>query len=85
MLLSRRGWASRVVGATEGLRYRTPTHEEVMCIRERLETWSEWEYHQRAEDRIREELRDARSAALPTKAKVNPLGRRVARNQMRHA
>jgi hypothetical protein len=47
----------------------TPTEEEVRCIREQLEHWSEQQNRRRAEDRIREDLRDSRAVIVGTEKK----------------
>jgi hypothetical protein len=61
-LLIAEGWAV----ASEGTHERpfTPTDEELRCIREQLENWAEQKDRRRAEDHIREELRDARAVTI---------------------
>ena len=62
-LLIAEGWAV----ASEGIDERrpcTPTEEELRCIREQLENWTEQKDRRRAEDRIREELRDSRAVIV---------------------
>lgn len=62
-LLLAEGWASPSEGADARLAC-TPTDEELRCIREQLENWSERQHRRRAEDRIREELRDSRAVIV---------------------
>ena len=70
-LLIAEGWASSVVYA-DGLQYSRPTEEETQCIRKQLEIWSEPSERRRAEDLIREELRDAQSVTLQAKTRIEP-------------
>jgi hypothetical protein len=62
-LLIAEGWAVATEG-TDGPRPCTPTDEELRCIREQLENWAEQKDGRRAEDRIREELRDSRAVTV---------------------
>jgi len=62
-LLIAEGWAEASEG-TDERRLCTPTEEELRCIREQLENWAEQKDRRRAEDRIREELRDARAVIV---------------------
>ena len=62
----------------------TPTEEELRCIREQLEHWSEQQSRRRAEDRIREALHDSRAVTVIVGRKkkpqvARPLGRAVAK------
>jgi len=67
-LLIAEGWASRSDWA-DGRHASTPTDEELRCLREQLENWSEQQDRRRAEDRIREELRDARAVIVRARRK----------------
>ena len=62
-LLVAEGWAVSSEGTGERQSC-TLTEEEVRCIREQLENWSEQQNRRRAEDRIREELRDSRAVIV---------------------
>lgn len=68
-LLIAERWAAAVVDAADRLQCSRPTDEQFRCIRERLETWSEQLQRRRAEDLIREELRDAQAITLHAKSK----------------
>lgn len=70
-LLIAEGWASSVV-YDDGQQYSRPTEEELRSIRKQLEIWSEPSARRRAEDLIREELRDAQSVTLQARAKTEP-------------
>lgn len=65
-MLVAEGWAEP---AAEKARPRTPTDEEVRCIREQLEHWSEQQSRRRAEDRIREDLHDSRAVIVRAERK----------------
>jgi hypothetical protein len=62
-LLIVEGWALPSEGADQAQPC-TPTDEELRCLREQLESWSEQQNRRRAEDRIREELRDSRAVIV---------------------
>jgi hypothetical protein len=62
-LLIVEGWAVPSEGADQPQPC-TPTDEELRCLREQLESWSEQQNRRRAEDRIREELRDSRAVIV---------------------
>ena len=63
-LLVAEGWAVLSGRAAFEPEPWTPTDEEVRCIGEQLENWSERRDLRRAEDRIREELRDSRAVIV---------------------
>jgi hypothetical protein len=63
-LLIAEAWASPSVGTADETRPRTPTEEELRCIHEQLTNWSEKQERRRAEDRIRDELRDSRAVIV---------------------
>ena len=65
-MLVAEGWAQP---AADGPQACTPTEEEVRCIREQLENWSEPRDRRRAEDRIREDLRDSRAVIVRAERK----------------
>ena len=65
-MLVAEGWAEP---AADGPQASTPTDEEVRCIREQLENWSEPRDRRRAEDRIREDLRDSRAVIVRAERK----------------
>ena len=65
-MLVAEGWAEL---AADELPASTPTDEEMRCIREQLENWSEPRARRRAEDRIREDLRDARAVTIRAERK----------------
>ncbi len=67
-LLIAEGWATASEG-TEDRQACTPTDEELRCIREQLENWSEQQSRRRVEDRFREELRDSRAVIIRAQRK----------------
>ncbi len=73
-LLVAEKWAEWIVLAdgTTGPRSCTPTEEELRCIREQLEHWSEQQSRRRAEDRIREALHDSRAVTVRVERKEKP-------------
>lgn|SRR5688572_17449698 len=72
-LLIAEAWASPSEGAADETHPRTPTDEELRCIHEQLTTWSEKQERRRAEDRVRDELRDSRAVIVSAKKK-SPAG-----------
>jgi len=69
-LLIAERWAAAVVDAVDRLQRARPTDEQFRYIRERLETWSEQpQQRRRAEDLIREALRDAQAITLHARSK----------------
>jgi hypothetical protein len=67
-LLIAEGWALPSEGTGERQPC-TPTEDELRCIREQLENWSEQQNRRRAEDRVREELRDSRAVTVRAEKK----------------
>ena len=67
-LLIAEGWATPSEGP-EDRQACTPTDEELRCIREQLENWSEQQSRRRVEDRFREELRDSRAVIIRAERK----------------
>jgi len=68
-LLIAEGWALRSV-ADRPIHSRL-TAEQLRCLREQLETWSKGQDRRRAEDRIREELRDSRAKIILVRKKTS--------------
>ena len=73
-LLVAEEWAQWIVlpGGTTRTPSCTPTEEELRCIREQLEHWSEQQSRRRAEDRIREALHDSRAVTVRVERKEKP-------------
>ena len=67
-LIIAEGWAVPGEG-TDERRPARPTEEELRCLREQLENWSGQQNRRRAEDRIREELRDSRAVIVRAEKK----------------
>lgn len=68
-LLIAEAWASPSEAPADETRPRTPTEEELRCIHEQLTNWSEKQERRRAEDRVRDELRDSRAVIISGKKK----------------
>ena len=75
-LLIAEGWALLSEGADE-LHACTPTDEELRCLREQLENWSEQQNRRRTEDRIREELRDSRAVIVRAEMRTSSARKRT--------
>jgi len=71
-LLVAEAWAALADGAEERPPASTPTEEQLRCIREQLEHWSEQQSRRRAEDRIREALHDSRAVTIRVARKKKP-------------
>ena len=71
-LLIAEGWALRTVGAADRPIHSRLTAEQLRCLREQLETWSKGQSRRRAEDRIREELRDSRAKTILVSKRTAP-------------
>ena len=69
-LLIAERWAAAVVDAADRTQCSRPTDEQLRGIREQLEAWSVQPERRRAEDLIREELRDAQGITLHAKGKT---------------
>jgi len=76
-LLIAEGWAVRSVGAVDRPIHSRLTAEQLRCLLEQLGTWSKGQSRRRAEDRIREELRDSRAKTVLVSKRTAP--RRPAR------
>jgi hypothetical protein len=67
-LLIAERWAAAVVDTVDRLQRARPTDEQFRYIRERLVTWSKQPHRRRAEDLIREGLRDAQAITVYAKS-----------------
>jgi hypothetical protein len=71
-LLIAEAWASPAEATIDEPRPCRVTEEELRCIREQLTNWSERQERRRAEDHVRDELRDSRAVIVGARKKPLP-------------